>query len=78
MQQVTEVAQVAGVFDALLRGVRSCAPKCAGCRRPLGDEQEQSHARTEDNGHSERICHNCFIDEIAGAQVNKSPGLCQG
>jgi hypothetical protein len=75
MQQLTEVTQVTGVFEALLQGVRSCAPKCAECRHPLGDEQAQSHARALDNRLPERICHSCFMGEIAEAQVNQSPGL---
>lgn len=75
MQQLTTAVQVAGMFDALLRGVRSCAPKCAECRHPLGDEQGQSHARTLDCSSNEHICHSCFIREIAEAQVNNSPGL---
>lgn len=75
MQQLTNAAQVAGMFDVLLQGVRWCAPKCGQCRRPLGDEQEQTHARPSSLGTPERICHTCFVDDLAEALVNQSPGL---
>jgi hypothetical protein len=75
VQQLTNVEQVTGVLEALLQGVRACAPKCAECTRPLGDEQEQSHLRASGDGTTERVCHRCFIDEVAEALVNQAPGL---
>lgn len=75
MQEVTNADQVAGTFGALLLGVRACAPKCAECRRPLSDEQEQTHLRAATSSDTARICHSCFIGELADALVNTSPGL---
>lgn len=75
MQNVTNAAQIGQVFGALLQGVRACAPKCTQCHHPLGDEQEQTHRRAAKDGAEERVCHRCFIGDIAEALVNKSPGL---
>jgi hypothetical protein len=75
MQQLTNANQVEKVFGALLKGVRACAPKCSTCQQPLGDEQTTVHAVDQEDGTRARICHPCFVEDLAEALVNNSPAF---